>query len=182
MIVLVGASASGKTELAKLLYQNYNYHKCVTTTTRLPRIGEKDGIDYHFLTFEQFKNLEKNHQFIEVSSYNDQLYGIQRKDVDIQGVVIVEPNGANTLVEKIGKDAFVVYVEASDQTRKSRMLQRGDSIKQVEERIDFDRNVFILKHFKRIDLKLSNEKEALDQLALFIDKMYKLYMKENKQI
>ena len=54
MIVLVGASASGKTELAKQLYQTYGYKKCITTTTREPRKNEVDGIDYHFLSQETF--------------------------------------------------------------------------------------------------------------------------------
>ncbi len=176
MIVLVGASASGKTELAKLLYQNYKYHKCVTTTTRLPRIGEKDGVDYHFLTDEQFKDLESKNAFIEVSIYNDQLYGIQKKDIDIHGVVIVEPNGANSLVNQIKKDAFVIYVEVSEKTRMMRMLQRGDHMEKVQDRINFDRKVFIINNFNRINLRLSNESETLEALASMIDYEYKEYI------
>ncbi len=180
MIVLVGASASGKTELAKLLYQKYNYHKCVTSTTRPKRLGEKDGIDYHFLTVESFKKLESSNEFIEVSMYNDHWYGIQRKDVFMQGVIIVEPNGANTLIDKLGSDAFVIYVEASEKTRMSRMLQRGDSISKVQDRISFDRLVFIPDQFKKIDLRLSNESEKLEELAKTIDLKYKEYMNKNK--
>ena len=60
MIIIVGASASGKTEITKVLIKDYNYHKCVTTTTRLPRVGEVDGKDYHFLNHETFMNKIKN--------------------------------------------------------------------------------------------------------------------------
>jgi guanylate kinase len=178
MIVLVGASASGKTELAKILYQKYNYHKVVTTTTRLPRTGEKNNVDYHFLTLEQFKEIELKNGFIEVSSYNNHWYGIQRKDVDIQGVVIVEPNGANALVDKIGRDAYVVYVEASEKTRMNRMLKRGDQLSKVHERIRFDQNVFVIDYFKKIDLRLSNESETLENLAQIIDIQYQAYIKK----
>jgi len=177
MIVLVGASASGKTELAKFLYKKYNYHKVVTTTTRLPRTGEKNGVDYHFLTQTEFKKLELENAFIEVSSYNSHWYGIQKKDVDIQGVVIVEPNGANALVDKIGNDAYVVYVETSEMTRMNRMLQRGDQLSKVHERVRFDQNVFIIDQFRKIDLKLSNESETLESLANTIDTKYKEYIK-----
>jgi len=176
MIVLVGASASGKTELAKILYQKYNYHKVVTTTTRLPRIGEKNGLDYYFLTQLEFKELELQNAFIEVSSYNSQWYGIQKKDVDIQGVVIVEPNGANALVDKLGHDAYVVYVEATEKTRMTRMLQRGDQLAKVHDRIRFDQNVFLIDSFKKIDLKLANESETLENLAQTIDFKYKEYL------
>ena len=178
MIVLVGASASGKTELAKILYQKYNYHKVVTTTTRLPRTGEKNNVDYHFLTEAKFKELELENGFIEVSLYDNHWYGIQRKDVDVQGVVIVEPNGANVLVDKIGKDAYVVYVEASEKTRMNRMLQRGDQLSKVHERIRFDQNVFVINHFKKIDLILSNESESLENLAQTIDIQYQAYIKK----
>jgi guanylate kinase len=181
MIVLVGASASGKTELAKILYQKYNYHKVVTTTTRLPRTGEKNHVDYHFLTIDEFKKLESKNGFIEVSLYNNHWYGIQKNDVDIQGVVIVEPNGANTLIEQIGNDAYVVYVEASEKIRMNRMLQRGDQLSKVHERIRFDQGVFIINQFKKIDLRLSNESESLDHLAKLIDNNYKDYVSQQSK-
>ena len=56
MIILVGASASGKTEIAKILYKK-GYKKCVTTTTRQIRPSEVNGIDYHFITKEDFNKL-----------------------------------------------------------------------------------------------------------------------------
>ena len=46
MIILVGPSASGKTEIAKILIKEYGYQKFVTTTTRNIRINEKDNVDY----------------------------------------------------------------------------------------------------------------------------------------
>ena len=54
MIILVGPSASGKTEIAKILIKEYGYQKFVTTTTRNIRINEKDNADYHFINKEQF--------------------------------------------------------------------------------------------------------------------------------
>lgn len=171
MIVLVGASASGKTELAKILYQTFGYKKCVTTTTRPLRPGECDGIDYHFLTEEAFKEKIKQHAFYEVTEYSNRYYGIQKKDVIENGVVIVDPNGANALVDQ-ADDVYVVFVEASEELRTARMVARGDALDQVEKRITGDRLVFQLKNFHRIDLHIYNEQVELIELAQWVHEHY----------
>ena len=48
MIVLIGESASGKSSIERCLVEDYGYNKIVSYTTRPPRAGEVDGIDYHF--------------------------------------------------------------------------------------------------------------------------------------
>jgi guanylate kinase len=176
MIVCVGASASGKTELAKNLYHHYGYKKCVTTTTRERRIGEKNDIDYHFLTKEQFESLMKNEGFFEVTVYNQTYYGIQKKDVSKDGIIIVDPNGANTLIDQLGKDVFVVYVKASEDTRRKRMHQRLDDPKLIEKRIENDRVVFKEEHITRIDMILNNDQEQIEELAKKVHLAYQTYM------
>jgi guanylate kinase len=171
MIVLVGASASGKTELAKILYHTYGYKKCVTTTTRPERIGERDGIDYHFLTEDTFKSLMAKQAFYEVTEYSNRYYVIQKKDVIENGVVIVDPNGANALVDQ-ADDVYVVFVEASEELRTARMVARGDALVQVEKRILGDRGVFQLKNFHRIDLHIYNEQVDINELAQWVHEHY----------
>ena len=95
MIVLVGASASGKTEIAKLIIKNHGFEKMVTTTTRPMRIGEVRDVDYHFLTKEEFLKRKDNNDFLETTLYNGNYYGTQRSDVGDNKVVIVEIEGAN---------------------------------------------------------------------------------------
>jgi len=109
MIIIVGASASGKTQLAKILYQNFVYKKCITTTTRKPRINEVDGKDYYFVSKEVFKDLLAEDAFVEHSIYNDQMYGLQRKDVRENGIVILDPTGANNLAKTLKKCICCVY-------------------------------------------------------------------------
>lgn len=172
MIVLVGASASGKTEIAKILYQHYGYHKCITTTTRPKRAYEKDDIDYHFLSTDQFITMIEQGGFVESAVYHGYHYGIQKSDVQKGGVVIVEPNGANTLIDALQGEVFVVYIHASEALREKRMLARGDQKSVVQERILFDRNVFDIQKLHRIDLTIENENETLEMLAKLIDQAY----------
>lgn len=176
MIVLVGASASGKTELAKQLYQTYGYSKCITTTTRLPRANEIDGKDYHFLSSQQFQILQNQNAFYEVTHYDHQAYGIQKKDVNQNGVVIVDPNGANTLVAHAAKDVFVVYVETKKEIREKRMLMRGDSLDNIYKRLENDEKVFNKSHFQRIDLLLHNEDHTMNELAKTVHECYQEYI------
>lgn len=171
MIVLVGASASGKTELAKILYHHYGYKKCVTTTTRPMRVGEQDGVDYHFLSEAVFKAKIEENAFYEVTQYSNRYYGIQKADVIENGVVIVDPNGANALVDQ-ADDVYVVFVEASEELRIERMKSRGDSPEQIEKRIVGDRTVFQLKHFHRIDLHIYNEQVDLIELSKWVHEHY----------
>lgn len=176
MIVLVGASASGKTELAKMLYQTFGYTKCVTTTTRSIRQGEVEDVDYHFLDDHTFHVLEQQHAFYEVTHYNGHAYGIQKKDVIDHGVVIVDPNGANTLVSRAKHDVFVVYLETSEAVRKARMLSRGDAYDHVMERLDNDRHVFRRDVFLRIDLLIENETHSLSELAYDVHLAYQRHL------
>ena len=65
MIVLAGASASGKTEVAKELAKRYGITKVITTTTRNIRVGEVDGRDYFFVSKERFEEMINEGRFVE---------------------------------------------------------------------------------------------------------------------
>ena len=176
MIVLVGASASGKTELAKILYHQYGYSKCVTTTTRQPRQNEKNGIDYHFIDTHMFMNLEKEHAFLEVTRYQDHYYGIQRKDVKVNGVVIVDPSGANAIYDKIGDDAFIVYVKTSKPLRQKRMEDRGDDPKLIQNRLYHDEHIFNEHAFHKLHLVIENEMSDLNDTSTLVHQAYQRYI------
>ncbi len=178
MIVLVGASASGKTELAKLLFKIYGYTKCITTTTREPRANEENDIDYHFLTMEEFEQLKTEEAFLENSLYNGNYYGFQKRDVKHKGVVVVDPNGANSIIKNSDQKVFVVYIKTSEDTRMKRMISRGDDLKLAEKRIDNDRSVFIKENIDRIDLMIENETQDLNKIAAYIHNKYLSYMGE----
>jgi len=180
MIILVGASASGKTELAKILYLKFGYKKCITTTTRAPRHNEIDGRDYHFITQKQFHDLIEEDAFVEVTHYNQQSYGLQRKDVLDQGIVIVDPQGANTLVEKLNHLAYVVFVSSNENIRQSRMLSRGDDIDKIVQRLTIDREVFLIDKFSRLNLIIENEHEPLEKYATKIHEAYQMYLAKTK--
>lgn len=182
MIIIVGASASGKTEITKVLIRDYNYHKCVTTTTREPRVGEIDGKDYHFLDHNSFLKKLENNEFIEHVKYRDNYYGTQRKDITKDAVVILEPNGANELLRQLPNDIFLVLVESTSVKRKSRMISRGDNLDEVNKRLAQDDELFSRDKLIKIDLLIENENQTLEELASLIHKKYVNFISKNNQV
>lgn len=130
MIVLVGESASGKSSIEKYLVDNCGYNKIVSYTTRPPREGEVDGVDYHFITKSQFRRLKEQEFFVETAVYRDWYYGVAKKDCTDNKVAVLTPHGLRQ-ISKI-KDVNVIsfYINVPRRDRLIKILQRGDSIEE----------------------------------------------------
>lgn len=134
MIVLVGESASGKSSIEKYLVNNYGYNKIVSYTTRPPRAGEVDGVDYHFISTEQFKLLKEQGFFAEFAMYRDWHYGVAKEDCTDDKVAVLTPHGLRQ-VSRI-KDINVIsfYINVPRRDRLIKLLQRGDNIEEAYRR------------------------------------------------
>lgn len=130
MIVLVGESASGKSSIEKYLVDNCGYNKVVSYTTRPPREGEVDGVDYHFISKSQFRRLSEQNFFAEQAVYRDWYYGVAKKDCTDDKVAVLTPHGLRQ-VSKI-KDINIIsfYINVPRRDRLIKILQRGDSIEE----------------------------------------------------
>tara|TARA_Y100001970_G_C13775702_1_gene622740 strand:- start:8 stop:598 length:591 start_codon:yes stop_codon:yes gene_type:complete len=83
MVILSSPSGVGKTTLTKKIQQKYpNFKISVSHTTRSPRSNEVDGVDYHFVTKEKFKDLISNKKFYEYAKIFENYYGTLKKSVD----------------------------------------------------------------------------------------------------
>ena len=88
------------------------------------------------------------------------------------GVVIVDPAGANNIMRSVGMGVFVVFIKSSKRRRKQRMLQRGDQLSSIISRLKSDDQVFKKKHLIKVDLTLNNKDQPLDQLAKTIHEAF----------
>ncbi len=173
MLVLIGASASGKTEIAKLLIAKHGFRKMITYTTRAMRQGEVNGLDYHFVSVEVFKQKALAREFLETTDYNGNHYGTAFKDAERNRVVIVDIPGANVLYDQLKNDVVIVYIETPEAIREARMLYRGDPKDQVESRLLTDQIHFIKEKVTHIDLVIDNGNRELDTLTETIANYYK---------
>lgn len=82
--MIIGPSGVGKDTLMRILINKYPtiFTKCVSCTTRAPREGEKEGINYYYITKERFYELEQSGDIIGRFEKYDNLYGTSRQEVD----------------------------------------------------------------------------------------------------
>lgn len=93
IITITGASGSGKTHLERALCNSFDFHRAVSFTTREKRVGEVDGVDYHFVSKEFLASLGEG--LIEKVSFHGHDYGLLSSEFDHGKpvVAVVEPNG-----------------------------------------------------------------------------------------
>lgn len=133
---MVGPSGSGKTTIGEALSKK-GVAKLVTTTTRLPRPGEKEGVDYYFRKAEELDPDD----FIEQTIYNDRVYGLTKVEVknalDNHDIVHVslDRNGSRAMKQSFPEETRVVFIQISKEAMEKRMRKRGDSEEKIIERL-----------------------------------------------
>lgn len=177
MILLVGASASGKTEVAKMLAQKYRLKKVVTHTTRPMRPSESNGVDYHFVTLDQMKELIARHYFVETTLYNGNMYGTSKPEIAYDKVLIVDPNGYRSFLALRDPRIVTFLLTASETTRLNRMLYRGDALEEAKKRIANDRKQFAEGELPKTDFTIDSEKISIEEAA---DLVYRYYTKKRR--
>ena len=134
MIVLVGESASGKSSIEKYLVDNYGYKKIVSYTTRPPRNGEVDGVDYHFISVEQFESLKEQDFFAETATYRGWHYGTAKEDCTNDKVAVLTPHGLRQISKIKNINVISFYINVPRRDRLIKILQRGDDIEEAYRR------------------------------------------------
>ena len=164
MIILVGASATGKTEVGKVLSEKFNIKKVVTYTTRPMRIHEVDGIDYNFITEEEFKRLTENNFFFETMNYNSFNYGTSYESLKENAYVILDPTGLKKYINS-EVEAKSFYLFCDPLVRAKRMTSRGDSTSNVRQRLEVDAKVFTEELKTLVDHVIEVDELSIEEVA-----------------
>ena len=132
LIVISGPSGVGKDTLIKsLLEHDRNLRYSVSCTTRSPRPGEIDGVDYSFVTREQFQQLIEKGAFLEHATYNGNLYGTlterveRERDAGHDVVLKIEVNGAEQVRAKAPDGVFIFVAPPSVDELVRRQVKRN---------------------------------------------------------
>lgn len=179
MLILIGPSASGKTESAKIMINRYPISRVVTCTTRPKRLNEIDGFDYHFLSEEEFLVKKKQGYFIETTEYNQYYYGTPRNELGDDKFIILEPKGLESFL-KLNIDLVAIFLNTYEETRIERMKQRKDKIKNIRSRIKEDKKEFNIDAIKGLDLVINTTDLSLSRVADMIYKNYIDILNEKK--
>lgn len=176
VFVITGAAGAGKTTVANYLQENYDMHRVVTHTTRAPRPGEQDGIDYHFETPETMKKLH----LLEEVTYDHSQYGSSLEGLAEgwqQGrddVVVLDTAGALTYHQQLGEQAIIIFLTVTQMgALAQRMLARGDHQQAISSRLhsrEYHRDLALPKDLDGIAQVVVNDrwtktKEQVDQIV-----------------
>ena len=141
IVVLVGESASGKSTIEKLIKErDTSFTKIVSYTTRPMRDREQNGIDYHFISNDEFANMISDDAFIESAKYRGWNYGSAKKDYDDGNnhVVVLTPHGCRSLKRwannNPGTKIISIYFDVDRRSRMIKILNRGDDIDEAYRR------------------------------------------------
>ncbi len=175
---MVGASATGKTEVARSLRKLFSIQRAVTNTTRSPRVGETNHVDYHFMSKEEFLVEESNNNLVESTFYNGNYYGCSKSEVRDDKCVILDPSGVKSFLALNDSHVIVFALTAKESTRAARMAERGDSIEAIASRLANDVSTFSEENIGRIDFRIETDELTPDQIA---EKIYSAYTEELKK-
>jgi guanylate kinase len=137
LIVISGPSGVGKdTLIRRLLELDKNLRYSVSCTTRAPRPGEADGVDYSFVSRERFQQLIDEGAFLEHATYNGNLYGTLAERVERERkaghdvVLKIEVQGAEQVRAKVPDAVFIFVVPPSVDELVKRQVKRNTETSQ----------------------------------------------------
>lgn len=152
-IILAGPTASGKTYIRNK-FKEKGFINEVSYTSREPRPGEVDGIDYHFISKDVFMVKLANDEFYEYTYYNGSHYGTGKKEWNKCEIFVMETDGLKTILNEDKCDCVFIYVDTPEEVRIQRMKERGWDMDKIISRIKTDEEKF--KDFLDYDFKISS--------------------------
>ena len=178
MIILSSPSGAGKTTLVKKISKEKNYKISISHTTRAPRSNEIDGVDYFFITQENFQKLIKNDAFLEYANVFKNLYGSSKEQVfksldNGQNVLFdIDWQGAEQIRKKILNYNLISFfiLPPSREILLQRLISRGEKNDEIiQTRMEqFDKDVL---HWSDYDFVVINEdlNECSDEIISYLE-------------
>ena len=184
IIVISAPSGAGKTTLCSELQRRKPHIKfSVSCTTRPKRKHEVDGVNYHFLSDQEFTEKVQNNEFVEYENVHGYLYGTLRKTLEDalaqQEMVLfdVDVNGAMAIKKNYSDNTYTIFIlPPSLDDLKKRLIQRGS---ETEERIDkrLERTAQEMEYKDKFDACIIN-----DDLAIAAEELNELITKQNEGV
>ena len=184
IIVISAPSGSGKTTLcSELLRRKPHIKFSVSCTTRPKREHEVDGVNYHFLSEQEFIEKVQNNEFIEFENVHGYFYGTLRKTLEDaltqQEMILfdVDVNGAMAIKSNYSENTCTIFIlPPSLDDLKKRLIHRGS---ETEERINkrLERTAQEMEYKDKFDACIIN-----DDLAIAAEELNKLITKQNKGV
>lgn len=184
LIVVSGFSGSGKGTIMKELLNKYpdNYALSISATTRSPREGERDGVEYFFKTTEEFEQMIEDGDLVEYAQYVGNYYGTPWAYVESQlaagkdVILEIEIQGALKIKERFPETVLLFVTPPSAQILKERLVGRGtEDMATIEKRLS--RAVEEAQGIENYDYLVIN-----DDLAECVEEVHQIINNEHMRI
>lgn len=182
IIALMGKAGSGKDTIMKALLKQPVFQKAapiISCTTRPMREYEKDGVDYHFLTKEQFTDKILSGDMLEATVFNDWCYGTSLENLskDKVNIGVFNPEGIGLLRGRDNIKLTLIYIEAKDKDRLIRQLNREDNpdVHEIIRRYSTDEMDFAEEEIEYLEpdcFITNNDGGSIDKIAAAIAKAW----------
>lgn len=176
LFIIAAPSGAGKTSLVKqLINDTPQLIVSVSHTTRAMRPGEQDGVDYYFVSVEQFTDMVSNNAFLEHAQVFDNYYGTAQASVEaaldkgLDVILEIDWQGAQQVRERISHCKSIFILPPSIAVLQQRLLNRGQDNRAIIERRMRDA-VNEMQHYPEFDYLIVNDDfvSALDELKCII--------------
>tara|TARA_B100000965_G_scaffold110429_1_gene91173 strand:- start:421 stop:996 length:576 start_codon:yes stop_codon:yes gene_type:complete len=184
LIIITAPSGAGKTTLIKEILKNYNNIKfSVSHTSREIRDNEKNGVDYYFVSKQEFKRGVELEQFVEWNFHFDCYYGTSKSEIidsinrKIPLLLELDVNGALAIQKLYPNQTISIFIEPpSLDDLKIRLEKRGsDTMVKINRRLQ--RIEFELSHKSNFDFTVVN-----DKLEVATNQILEIIKKETKGV
>ena len=176
LFIISGCSGVGKGTLLKMfLERNKEVKLSVSATTRLPREGEKDSVNYFFISKEDFKKSADNNEFLEWAEFSGNYYGTKKSFVEetlargIDLILEIEVQGAGQVKQKMPQAKTIFIMPPSMEVLEQRLRGRHtESEEAVQNRLKVAARE--IEAGKNFDYKIVN-----DELETALEKLQKIF-------
>jgi guanylate kinase len=140
IFVFYGPSSAGKSKIQKELISK-GFPRIITSTTRAPREGEADGVDYFFMSHDLFKQHLNNEDFVEWTTYNGEYYGTLKASIkkiltgQKNAHIILDFAGVIAL-KKLFANIIAIYIGANLESIQRRLFERESPREEVNWRLN----------------------------------------------
>jgi len=185
LIVISGPSAAGKSTLRSMLLQNHpELTYSISYTTRKPRPNEKDGVDYFFISTEEFKKKISEDDFLEYAIVYDNFYGTSKSQVEkvIKSgrpiILEVDVQGAENIIKKYPDCCSIFIAPPSLNALVDRFSSRGtENEQEIEKRINEAKKELLKQKIFKYVIVNDNLEESYKNLENIIYSYQKGYHK-----
>lgn len=130
IVTITGPSLSGKTQLSKILQEEHGFNAVVSVTTRPKRKNEEEGIDYYFISQEDYKNMK----FVQKTHFNNHFYGVSENEIVGKNsspiIWVVAPESIEQIERYCNDKEFLltkIFVTNPEEVLYARLLERFKS-------------------------------------------------------